>query len=159
MIGSASVTGRTHRCRRDTCPDTAWTADDIPDQRGRVAVITGANTGVGLATATQLACHGAAVVLAVRNLDKGKAAVASIRSKTPSADVSIQQLDLASLDSVYAAAAELDTRLDRIDLLINNAGVMAGARPRATTHDGVWMQFGTNHLGHFPPAGPLRGPV
>jgi NAD(P)-dependent dehydrogenase (short-subunit alcohol dehydrogenase family) len=72
-----------------------------------VAVITGANTGVGLATATQLARHGARVVLAVRNLDKGNAAAATIRSTTPGADVSIQHLDLTSLDSVYAAAAEL----------------------------------------------------
>ena len=89
MIASALVNQRKRRCGRDIAPDTAWTADDIPDQRGRVAVITGANTGVGLATATQLACHGAAVVLAVRNLDKGKAAAAPIRSKTPSADGSI----------------------------------------------------------------------
>jgi NAD(P)-dependent dehydrogenase (short-subunit alcohol dehydrogenase family) len=159
MIASALVTEPKRRCGRDISPDTAWTADDIPDQRGRVAVITGANTGVGLATATQLARHGAHVVLAVRNLDKGNAAAASIRSKTPSADVSIQQLDLASLDSVYAAAAELDTRLDRIDLLINNAGVMAGARPRSTTDDGFEMHFGTNHLGHFALTGLLLGHV
>src|SRR3984893_19488291 len=109
MIGSASVTDRS-RCGRDIASDTAWTADDIPDQRGRVAVIPGANPGVGLATATQLARHGAHVVLAVRNLGKGNAAAASIRSTAPSADVSIQHLDLASLDSVFAAAAELDTR-------------------------------------------------
>src|SRR5260370_40864250 len=159
MIGSASVTGRTHRCRRDTCPDTAWTADDIPDQRGRVAVITGANTGVGAATATQLARHGAHVVLAVRNLDKGNAAAASIRSTTPGAEVTIQHLDLASLDSVYAPAAALDTTRGRIDLLINNAGVMAGARPRATTDDGFEMHFGTNHLGHFALTGLLLGHV
>jgi NAD(P)-dependent dehydrogenase (short-subunit alcohol dehydrogenase family) len=159
MIGSASVTDRTHRCRRDICPDTAWTADDIPDQRGRVAVITGANTGVGLATATQLARHGAHVVLAVRNLDKGNAAAASIRSTTRGAEVTIQHLDLASLDSVYAAAAELDTTLERIDLLINNAGVMAGRRPRSTTDDGFEMHFGTNHLGHFALTGLLLGHV
>src|SRR6202011_1871931 len=159
MIGSAVVTERKRGCGRDISPDRAWAADDIPDQRGRVAVITGANTGVGLATATQLARHGAHVVLAVRNLDKGNAAAASIRSKTPSADVSIQQLDLASLDSVYAAAAELDTRLDRIDVLINNAGVMAGARPRSTTDDGFEMHFGTNHLGHFALTGLLLGHV
>src|SRR3979490_2718467 len=96
MIGSASVTERS-RCGRGISPETAWTADDIPDQRGRVAVITGANTGVGLAAATQLARHGAAVVLAVRNLDKGNAAAASIRSKTPRADVPIQKLALASV--------------------------------------------------------------
>src|ERR1700737_4725415 len=149
MSGSATVTDRKRRCGQDISPDRAWTADDIPDQRGRVAVITGANTGVGLATATQLARHGAHVVLAVRNLDKGNAAAASIRSTTPGAEVSIQHLDLASLDSVYAAAAELDTRLDRLRLLINHAGVMAGARPRSTTDDGVEMHFGTNHLGQI----------
>jgi NAD(P)-dependent dehydrogenase (short-subunit alcohol dehydrogenase family) len=149
MIGSASLTGRTRRCHRGISPDSAWTANDIPDQCGRVAVITGANTGVGLATAMQLVHHGAHVVLAVRNLDKGNAAAASIRSTTPGAGVSIQHLDLASLDSVHAAAAELDTTLDRIDLLINNAGVMAGERPRSTTDDGFEMHFGTNHLGHF----------
>jgi len=159
MIGSASVTGRKRRCGRDISPDKAWTADDIPDQGGRVGVITGANTGVGLATATQLARHGAHVVLAVRDLDKGNAAAASIRSTTPGAEVSVQQLDLASLDSVYAAAAELDTRLDRIDLLINNAGVMAGGRPRSTTEDGFEMHFGTNHLGHFALTGLLLGQV
>ncbi|HXL62010.1 MAG TPA: SDR family NAD(P)-dependent oxidoreductase, partial [Mycobacterium sp.] len=157
MIASASVTERKRRCGRDISPDRPWTADDIPDQRGRVAVITGANTGVGLATATQLARHSAHVVLAVRNPDKGNAAAASIRSTTPGADVSIQQLDLASLDSVYAAAAELDTRLDRIDLLINNAGVMAGGRPRSTTDDGFEMHLGTNHLGHFALTGLLLG--
>jgi NAD(P)-dependent dehydrogenase (short-subunit alcohol dehydrogenase family) len=156
MIGSASVTER-RRCGWDISPDRAWTADDIPDQGGRVAVITGANTGVGLATATQLARHGAHVALAVRNRDKGNAAAAGIRSTTPGADVSVQHLDLASLDSVYAAAAELDTRLDRIDLLINNAGVMAGRRPRSTTDDGFEMHLGTNHLGHFALTGLLLG--
>jgi NAD(P)-dependent dehydrogenase (short-subunit alcohol dehydrogenase family) len=159
MIGSASVTERKRRCGPNTSPDRAWTADDIPDQGGRVAVITGANTGIGLATATQLARHGAHVVLAVRNLDRGNSAAASIRSTTPGAEVSVQQLDLASLDSVYAAAAELDTRLDRIDLLINNAGVMAGGRPRSTTADGFEMHFGTNHLGHFALTGLLLGHV
>ncbi|MDT5087159.1 MAG: hypothetical protein QOJ61_4202 [Mycobacterium sp.] len=157
MIASASVTERKRRCGRDISPDRPWTADDIPDQRGRVAVITGANTGVGLATATQLARHGAHVVLAVRNLDKGNAAAASIQSTSPGADVSVQQLDLASLDSVYTAAAELDTRLDRIDLLINNAGLMAGGRPRSTTDDGFEMHLGTNHLGHFALTGLLLG--
>jgi NAD(P)-dependent dehydrogenase (short-subunit alcohol dehydrogenase family) len=159
MISSASVTDRKRKCGQDISPDRAWTADDIPDQRGRVAVITGANTGVGLATATQLAHHGAHVVLAVRNLGKGNAAAASIRSTTPSADVSVQHLDLASLDSVFAAAAELDTRFDRIDLLINNAGVMAGGRPRSTTDDGFEMHIGTNHLGHFALTGLLLGHV
>jgi NAD(P)-dependent dehydrogenase (short-subunit alcohol dehydrogenase family) len=124
-----------------------WTAADIPDQSGRVAVITGANTGLGYETALALATHGAHVVLAVRNLDKGKDAVARISAQSPDADVALQELDLTSLASVRAAAEELRSAHDRIDLLINNAGVMWTAK--STTADGFELQFGTNHLGHF----------
>ncbi|OBH83440.1 SDR family NAD(P)-dependent oxidoreductase [Mycobacterium scrofulaceum] len=124
-----------------------WTAQDIPDQAGRVAVITGANTGLGYETAAALADHGARVVLAVRNLDKGKDAAARITAASPHADVVLQELDLTSLDSVRAAAEQLKADYDRIDLLINNAGVMY--TPKETTKDGFEMQFGTNHLGHF----------
>ena len=124
-----------------------WTANEIPDQRGRVAVITGANTGLGLETAKALATRGATVVLAVRNLDKGKDAAASISADSPGADITVQQLDLSSLNSVRKAADELRARHDRIDLLINNAGVMY--TPKGTTADGFELQFGTNHLGHF----------
>jgi NAD(P)-dependent dehydrogenase (short-subunit alcohol dehydrogenase family) len=126
---------------------TPWTRADIPDQTGRIAIITGANTGVGFQTATALASHGAHVVLAVRNLDKGNAAAATIARTTPEARVTIQQLDLSSLASVRTAAAKLRATFDRIDLLINNAGVMGG--PESTTEDGFELQFGTNHLGHF----------
>lgn len=124
-----------------------WTAADIPDQAGRVAVITGANTGLGYETAAALADHGARVVLAVRNLDKGKDAAARITAASPHADVVLQELDLTSLESVRAAAEQLKADYDRIDLLINNAGVMY--TPKETTRDGFEMQFGTNHLGHF----------
>jgi NAD(P)-dependent dehydrogenase (short-subunit alcohol dehydrogenase family) len=124
-----------------------WTTDDIPDQTGRTAVVTGANTGLGLETAKALAARGASVVLAVRNLDKGKQAAATITTASPGADVTVQRLDLSSLDSVREAAAELQAGHDRIDLLINNAGVMY--TPRSTTADGFELQFGTNHLGHF----------
>lgn len=124
-----------------------WTAADIPDQSGRVAVITGANTGLGYETAAALAGHGARVVLAVRNLDKGKDAAARITAASPGADVVLAELDLTSLDSVRAAADQLKSAYDRIDLLINNAGVMY--TPKETTKDGFEMQFGTNHLGHF----------
>jgi NAD(P)-dependent dehydrogenase (short-subunit alcohol dehydrogenase family) len=124
-----------------------WTADDIPDQSGRIAVITGANTGLGFETAKALAARGASVVLAVRNVDKGKAAAASITADNPGADVSIQQLDLSSLVSVREAADDLRASHDTIDLLINNAGVMY--TPRSATADGFELQFGTNHLGHF----------
>ena len=126
---------------------TKWTAADIPDQTGRTAIITGANTGLGFETAAALAGRGAHVVLAVRNLEKGKQAAASITAATPGADVALQELDLTSLESVRAAAAQLRSDHDRIDLLINNAGVMY--TPKSTTKDGFELQFGTNHLGHF----------
>jgi NAD(P)-dependent dehydrogenase (short-subunit alcohol dehydrogenase family) len=124
-----------------------WTKKDIPDQSRRVAVITGANTGLGYETAAALAEHGAHVVLAVRNLDKGKDAVARIAANSPQADVALQELDLTSLASVRSAAEQLRSEYDRIDLLINNAGVMW--TPKSTTKDGFELQFGTNHLGHF----------
>jgi NAD(P)-dependent dehydrogenase (short-subunit alcohol dehydrogenase family) len=124
-----------------------WTTADIPDQTGRVAVITGANTGLGYETAAALADHGAHVVLAVRNLDKGKDAAARITALSPGAEVALQELDLTSLDSIRAAAEQLRSEHDRIDLLINNAGVMY--TPKSTTKDGFELQFGTNHLGHF----------
>jgi NAD(P)-dependent dehydrogenase (short-subunit alcohol dehydrogenase family) len=124
-----------------------WTTADIPDQTGRTAVITGANTGLGYETAAALAAKGAHVVLAVRNLDKGKEAADRITNATPGAGVAVQELDLTSLESVRAAAEQLKSSHDAIDLLINNAGVMF--TPRSTTKDGFELQFGTNHLGHF----------
>jgi len=124
-----------------------WTSADIPDQTGRTAVVTGANTGLGFETAAALAARGAHVVLAVRNLEKGKQATARITEATPGADVELQELDLTSLDGVRAAAEQLRSNHDRIDLLINNAGVMY--TPKSTTKDGFELQFGTNHLGHF----------
>ena len=124
-----------------------WTAADIPDQTGRVAVITGANTGLGYETALALAEHGAHVVLAVRNLDKGKDAAARITAKGPRGEVALQELDLTSLESVRAAARQLRAEHEHIDLLINNARVMW--TPKSTTKDGFELQFGTNHLGHF----------
>jgi NAD(P)-dependent dehydrogenase (short-subunit alcohol dehydrogenase family) len=124
-----------------------WTTADIPDQTGRTAVITGANTGLGYETAKALAVKGAHVVLAVRNLDKGKNAADRIAQAAPAASVAIQQLDLTSLDSIRAAADQLRSAHDTIDLLINNAGVMF--TPKSTTKDGFELHFGTNHLGHF----------
>src|ERR687891_2432794 len=132
-----------------------WTTEDMPDQTGRVAVVTGANTGLGLETAKALAARGASVVLAVRNLEKGKQAAATITTTSSGADVAAQRLDLSSLDSVREAAAELRAGHDRIDLLINNAGVMYTRR--RTTADGFELQFGTNHLGHFALTGLLIG--
>jgi NAD(P)-dependent dehydrogenase (short-subunit alcohol dehydrogenase family) len=124
-----------------------WTTADIPDQTGRTAVITGANTGLGYETATALAAKGAHVVLAVRNLEKGKAAADLITTRTPGASVALQELDLSSLESIRGAADQLRSDYDEIDLLINNAGVMM--TPKETTKDGFELQFGTNHLGHF----------
>ncbi|MCZ0727522.1 SDR family NAD(P)-dependent oxidoreductase [Mycolicibacterium iranicum] len=121
---------------------TDWTTADIPDQSGRTAVITGANTGLGFETAKALAEKGAHVVIAVRNTTKGDQAAARI-----SGDVEVQELDLTSLASINAAADALKSRFDKIDLLINNAGVMT--TPKDTTKDGFELQFGTNHLGHF----------
>jgi NAD(P)-dependent dehydrogenase (short-subunit alcohol dehydrogenase family) len=130
-----------------------WTTTDIPDQSGRTAVVTGANTGLGYETAAALAARGAHVVLAVRNLDKGKAAADLIVRRYPGAEVSLQELDLTSLESVREAANQLRAAHDRIDLLVNNAGVMM--TPKSTTKDGFELQFGTNHLGHFALTGRL----
>ena len=124
-----------------------WTTDDVPGQQDRLAVVTGANTGLGFETAQALAARGATVVLAVRNVEKGKQAAARIAAAAPGATVTVQELDLSSLDSVRAAAAELRAGHPRIDLLICNAGVMYP--PKQTTTDGFELQFGTNHLGHF----------
>ena len=121
---------------------STWTTADIPDQSGRTAVITGANTGLGFETAKALADKGARVVLAVRDTDKGRQAAARIGG-----DVTVQELDLTSLASIRAASEELHTTFESLDLLINNAGVMT--TPKATTKDGFELQFGTNHLGHF----------
>ncbi|MCV7152904.1 SDR family NAD(P)-dependent oxidoreductase [Mycolicibacterium pyrenivorans] len=124
-----------------------WTAADVPDQSGRVAVVTGANTGIGYEAAAVLARKGAGVVIASRNLEKAREAARRIEAAHPHADVALQELNLASLASVRTAADELRAAYPRIDLLINNAGVMYP--PKQTTDDGFELQFGTNHLGHF----------
>ena len=125
----------------------AWSANDIPDLSGKVAVVTGANGGLGYETSLELAAHGARVVMAVRNMDKAVDAEQRIRSLVPGADITLQAMDLASLESIRAAAGSIVAANDSIDLLFNNAGVMA--IPERTTADGFEMQFGTNHLGHF----------
>jgi NAD(P)-dependent dehydrogenase (short-subunit alcohol dehydrogenase family) len=132
-----------------------WTASDIPDQTGRFAVVTGANSGLGLVTARELARAGATVVVACRNTGKGEQAANTIRSAVPGASVEVRELDLADLASVHAFASRLAGERDRIDLLINNAGVMAP--PRRVTVDGFESQLGTNHLGHFALTGLLLG--
>lgn len=132
-----------------------WSARDMPDQSGRIAVVTGANSGLGLVTARELARAGAEVVIASRNTSKATAAAETIRSAVPSAALQVQELDLADLASVQAFATRLGSERERIDLLINNAGVMAP--PKRQTRDGFESQFGTNHLGHFALTGRLIG--
>ena len=124
-----------------------WGASDIPDQHGRTAVITGANSGIGLEAARLLAARGARVVLACRDEGKAKAVAAQIAGEVPGAEADTVVLDLSSLESVREAAGEIRSRYPRLDLLVNNAGVMMP--PLSRTKDGFELQFGTNHLGHF----------
>jgi NAD(P)-dependent dehydrogenase (short-subunit alcohol dehydrogenase family) len=127
----------------------SWTAQDIPDQTGRTAIVTGANSGIGYVTARELARRGARVLLACRSERRGKEAVERLHREIPGARVGYRHLDLADLSSVRAFAKGYDGGGggDTLDLLINNAGVMA--LPRGATADGFETQFGVNHLGHF----------
>ncbi len=125
----------------------SWTAKNIPDQTGKVAVVTGGNGGLGLETVRELARKGAHVVIAARNLEKAAAAEADVKAEIPSASVEVRKLDLGSLASVEEFATGVVADHPAIDLLFNNAGVMA--TPEWKTEDGFEMQFGTNHLGHF----------
>ncbi|WP_327323480.1 oxidoreductase [Streptomyces sp. NBC_01210] len=122
-----------------------WNASDIPDQSGRTAVVTGANSGIGLVTAQELARRGARVVLACRSTVRGEQAEARVKREVPDAEVEFRSLDLADLSSVREFAAAYP--YENLDLLINNAGVMA--LPYGKTADGFETQFGINHLGHF----------
>lgn len=124
-----------------------WTAGDIPSQSGRVAVVTGGNGGLGLETARGLAAAGAEVVIAARNRERAEGAVAEIRATAPSASLEVVELDLASQASVRAAAEEISKRHERIDVLVNNAGVMG--IPERRTVDGFEMQLAVDHLGHW----------
>ena len=121
----------------------SWTADQIPDQSGRTAVITGSNSGLGLITARELARHGARVVVTARDSGKAESARAAVAEAAPGAEVEPRVLDLADLDSVRSFAEGVEA----VDVLVNNAGVMM--TPRQTTADGFELQLGTNHLGHF----------
>ena len=124
-----------------------WDAERIPDQTGRVAVVTGANSGLGLVVARELARKGALVVLACRNMDKGRAALAEVKAVASGPEPELEKLDLADLSSVRSFADRFAANHDGLDLLINNAGVMAS--PRRHTADGFELHLGTNHLGHF----------
>ncbi len=130
-----------------------WTADDIPDLDGLTAITTGANSGVGYETAIELARHGADITLACRSASRGESALRRIKKDSPSATVELAQLDLGDLESVERFARQFCTNHVKLDLLINNAGVMA--TPYGTTTSGFESQFGTNHLGHFALTGRL----
>jgi len=124
-----------------------WTEADVPDQSGRTAVITGGNSGIGFEAARVLAQRGARLILGCRDLGKAHDAVTRIRAAAPRAEIGLVPLDLASLDSVRAAAGQIRAACEGIDLLINNAGVMMP--PYGRTADGFELQLGINHLGHF----------
>ncbi len=127
--------------------NTAWTSAQIPDQTGKTAIVTGANSGIGFETARELARKGASVILACRDPGRGAAAIEAIKSELPEARVELATLDLGSLASVRAFAEGFRQGSESLDLLINNAGVMMP--PYGKTEDGFELQIGINHLGHF----------
>lgn len=124
-----------------------WTASDIPDLKGKIAIVTGANSGLGYHESLALASKGAMVILAVRNRDKGQLAFDRIKSEVPDAELVVMKLDLANIESIKHFADSYLEEFERLDILINNAGLMAV--PLSRTTQGFEMQFGTNHLGHF----------
>lgn len=126
---------------------TTWTLDDIPDLRGRRALVTGVTGGLGGSTVLQLARRGAMVIATARDEHRGAAALDAVRAQLPNAALELLVVDLADLSSVRSAAAQLRDTYDRIDMAVTNAGVMA--TPQRTTVDGFELQVGTNHLGHF----------
>jgi NAD(P)-dependent dehydrogenase (short-subunit alcohol dehydrogenase family) len=132
---------------------TKWTIDQMTDQSGKVVIVTGANSGIGFEAAQALAHKGAAVIMACRSLEKGQVALEQIQNEKSHAQVLLKQLDLADLNSVRRFGEDFLAAFDRLDILINNAGVMA--TPYGKTADGYEMQFGTNHLGHFVLTGTL----
>jgi NAD(P)-dependent dehydrogenase (short-subunit alcohol dehydrogenase family) len=124
-----------------------WTVDDMPDQTGRTILVTGANSGLGLRSAEALASRAARVLMGCRNQEKAAVALEAVKNVAADAAPEVAPLDLADLDGVRACAERLTKELDHLDVLMNNAGVMAIRRQR--TKQGFEMQFGTNHLGHF----------
>lgn len=130
-----------------------WTQADIPELNGKVVIVTGANSGLGFESSKTLTEKGATVVMAVRNMEKGEQAQAGILKEQPEASLDLMKLDLASLESVDEFAAAFKAKYDRLDILLNNAGLMA--IPRQETADGFEMQLGVNHLGHFALTGRL----
>ncbi len=131
-----------------------WTAADIPDLDGKIAIVTGANSGIGFETAAELAGHGATVIMACRNPDKANQAADRIRERRPRGDLQVMQLDVSDLDSVRSFAQAFTSRFVQLDILCNNAGIMGGPQI-SRTKQGFELMFGTNHLGHFALTGQL----
>jgi NAD(P)-dependent dehydrogenase (short-subunit alcohol dehydrogenase family) len=131
-----------------------WTTSNIPDMSGKVVIVTGGNSGLGLETVRQLAKKGASTIMAARSEEKGKTAIASLMAELPNAKIELMLLDLANLASIKSFVDTFKVKYDQLHLLINNAGVMA-LPTRHETADGFEMQFGTNHLGHFALTGQL----
>jgi NAD(P)-dependent dehydrogenase (short-subunit alcohol dehydrogenase family) len=134
-----------------------WIADVIPDLTGKKAVVTGASSGIGYETARALADHAATVILACRNAEKGRSAAERIVRKNPQAKSYFMPLDLSDLSSVRRFAGEFQARFEKLDILINNAGILLV--PFGRTADGFELQFGVNHLGHFALTGLLIGRI
>jgi len=132
---------------RSRIPDDVWTADDIPDLSGKLIIVTGANSGIGYEAAKQFTCKGANTILACRSIDRAQSAAAQIQAEFPDATVEIMPLDLSSLQSVHEFAEAFKAKYDRLNVLVNNAGIMMV--PYGVTQDGFERQFGINHLGHF----------
>jgi len=124
-----------------------WDSNNIPDQRGKVIIVTGSSSGIGFEAARVLASKNATIIIAVRNMEKGNAAANKIRAQHNNSDIQVMELDLASLESVRVFASRFKEKYEKLDILINNAGVMIP--PYSKTDDGFELQFGTNHLGHF----------
>ena len=131
----------------------SWTAEDMDDLGGETVIVTGANSGLGFSATRELARHGAQVVMACRNLEKADDARQEIEDEVENADLDVIKLDLADLESVSSFAENFRDKYDSLDVLCNNAGLMA--IPRRETQDGFEMQFGVNHLGHFALTGHL----
>ncbi len=134
-----------------------WNIEDIPDQTGKTAIVTGANSGTGLQASKILAMKGAEVIMACRNTEKGTAALETIITEFPEANVKVMELDLASLNSIQSFTEDFKKKYQTLDILLNNAGVMQ--TPESQTADGFELQFGTNHLGHFALTGQLLEPL
>lgn len=124
-----------------------WDTTQIPDQQGKVIIVTGSTSGIGKEAVKVIAGKNAKVIMAVRNVDKGKEIVQEIRQRFKQADIDVRKLDLSNLHSIRAFANVIKENYDRLDILINNAGIMF--TPYSKTADGFENQFGTNHLGHF----------